>query len=106
MFRDEEVQHRALYEAHWLLVAAAAKIHDVAVACHAASRHSDTRAKLSALVVELDKARDAADLAWTTAAKARSEMIRLTGCDGSCHEGLSDIIARTAAQRTDDAKTE
>lgn len=104
IFRDAEAQHRALYEAHWLLVAAAEKLHGVSVACHAAGRHSDAREKIKPMLSELEKARDAADMAWTTASRARVEMTRLTGCDGSCHEGAAAVVERTLQAKTETEK--
>lgn len=102
---DAEELHRALYEAHWLLNAAAAKIHAVTVACHAAGRHADARTELAPIVAELNKARDAADLSSGTAATARMTLIRTTGCDGSCHRNAEKVVARTLSARKPEPST-
>lgn len=100
MVRDHEKLHERLFRAHALLTNGGQELHAVIVALHDASRHSDTRSKLAAILADLEKAREAADDAWKIAGRARTELIRQTGCDGKCSDrarGIKDADTEDAA---------
>jgi hypothetical protein len=81
-----EAVHETLYRAHWSLTDGADAIHQALVSCHAAARHDEDRKALAPVIAELEKARAAADTAWQAAGSARTDLIRVTGCDGECSE--------------------
>lgn len=81
---NHEDLHKKMFEANSALSSAGQLLHNVVVALTAAGRHSDTRAELARTIALLEVARDTADTARNTASEARSELIRLTGCDGKC----------------------
>lgn len=81
---DREVMHKKLYEAHRLLTAGAALLHDAVVDLTAEGRHKEEREKFAGVLSGLSAARDSADSAWSEANRARTDLIGLTGCDGNC----------------------
>lgn len=88
-----EDEHRKLFQAHFHARDAGDLIHEVIVSCHAASRHADKREKFAPVVQELSNARDFLDMALRAASKARSELIRQTGCNGACRGAPPDAEA-------------
>lgn len=76
--------HKLLYQAHKLGFSASDNLHKVIVKLTEAGRHADKRAQLQAHVDALTAARDALDAAMFAAGDARSQIIRVTGCDGTC----------------------
>lgn len=96
MISNIEAKHEKMYRAHNSLTAGAALLHEVATGIYADCRHQDTRTKFADAVKRLEEARDAAERAWKLASDARIELIRLTGCDGTC----SDAANRPAQLKT------
>lgn len=85
---DEEI-HEALYRAHWLLSDGNRQIHLAAAALYARGRFGDQREKFATVLAKLEEVRDQGDKALQGASEARSKLIKLTGCDGSCMEPTS-----------------
>lgn len=85
--KDPEKAHSRLFHAHKHLVASGEAIHEVIVALIDGSRHRESREQLKATLVHLQDVRDQIDGALSGAGTARTELIRLTGCDGSCSNG-------------------
>lgn len=84
--KNTENVHRELFNAHWELTSGADRLHGVLVSLCASSRHAEARTKLQPIIAQLESARDMIDGAWKAAGDARTELIRLTGCDGTCKE--------------------
>lgn len=85
---DEDL-HAAMLRAHRLLTGGTDQVHKVAAVIYARCRHSDERAKFAKVQSKLEAARDLADKARLAATEARTELISVTGCDGTCKDRVS-----------------
>lgn len=86
--KDVEAAHKAMFDAHWKLVSAGDAIHGVLLALHDRERYRDERSEIASLIENLRDVREKINEALHEATGARSELIRKTGCDGSCKERL------------------
>jgi hypothetical protein len=84
--KDHEGEHATLYKVHWMLVEAANEIHSLLTRLYAAGRYQEDRAKLADPIEKLEAVRGKIDEALRIAGSVRSDLIRLTGCDGSCEK--------------------
>jgi hypothetical protein len=83
--KDREGVHADLFRAHWDMSRGADKLHGVLLALMENERWRDQRAQVAPLIERLRAARDKIQDALLEAGDVRTEIIRLTGCDGTCH---------------------
>jgi hypothetical protein len=87
--KNHEDAHRLLLEANVELVSAANKIHRVIVMCVDASRHKEEERKLKLVVERLGLSRNYIDDGALNAVCAITELLNVTGCDGSCNNPVA-----------------
>lgn len=83
---NKEALHATMYRAHHQMRQAGEELHRVVVSIHAMSRYTSERRKWAAVLSNIESARDQIDVAMDAAGTGQTEMIRLTGCDGTCKE--------------------
>jgi hypothetical protein len=78
---DEDI-HKRLYDAHWHIVAARGSMNAAMRLLGEKSEHYEP--KFEALRADVAKQREVLDTALSGLGITRTEVIRQTGCDGSC----------------------